>query len=391
MVGASRLNKLQPGIFSKISEVKRQVLQSGKDVIDLSVGSPDMPPPPHVKKALIEAAENDKNYGYTLTEGIPSLKQAIANWYQTYYQVNLDPDKEILSLMGSQDGLAHIFWAVADPGDIVLVPDPGYPIYQSGALLAGGILYPMPLKEENNFLPDLEGIPLDICQKAKVMILNYPSNPLAATANKDFFARVVSFAKQHNIIVCHDFAYSELSYDGFKNVSFLEVPGAKEVGVEFHSISKTYNLAGCRLGFIVGNAAVIDALRLVKSNIDYGIFRPVQLAAVEALSGSQDCVRANAKAYEHRRDILVAELAKYGWNINKPQASMFAWAKLPAFFNSSEKFAMDLLREAGVAVVPGIAFGQCGEGYIRIGLVQEGEKIRQAAQRMGEFVAKHNP
>jgi LL-diaminopimelate aminotransferase len=391
MIGASRLNKLQPGIFSKISEVKTQVLQSGKDVIDLSVGSPDMPPPPHVKKALIEAAENDKNYGYTLTEGIPSLKQTIANWYKTYYQVNLDPDKEILSLMGSQDGLAHIFWAAVDPGDIVLVPDPGYPIYQSGALLAGGILYPMPLREENNFLPDLSEIPQDICQKAKIMILNYPSNPLAATANKDFFAGVVSFARQHDIIVCHDFAYSELSYDGFKNVSFLEVPGAKEVGVEFHSISKTYNLAGCRLGFIVGNAAVIDALRLVKSNIDYGIFRPVQLAAVEALSGSQECVRANAKAYEHRRDVLVEELAKYGWKINKPKASMFAWAKLPSFFNSSEKFAMDLLREAGVAVVPGIAFGQCGEGYIRIGLVQEAEKIREAARRMGEFVTRHNP
>jgi LL-diaminopimelate aminotransferase len=249
----------------------------------------------------------------------------------------------------------------------------------------------MPLREENNFLPDLSEIPQDICQKAKIMILNYPSNPLAATANKDFFAGVVSFARQHDIIVCHDFAYSELSYDGFKNVSFLEVPGAKEVGVEFHSISKTYNLAGCRLGFIVGNAAVIDALRLVKSNIDYGIFRPVQLAAVEALSGSQECVRANAKAYEHRRDVLVEELAKYGWKINKPKASMFAWAKLPSFFNSSEKFAMDLLREAGVAVVPGIAFGQCGEGYIRIGLVQEAEKIREAARRMGEFVTRHNP
>ncbi len=390
MIGASRLHNLQPGIFSKISEVKARVLQAGKDVIDLSVGSPDMPPPPHVKKALIEAAENDKNYGYTLTEGIPPLKKSIADWYKTNYQVELDQDKEILSLMGSQDGLAHIFWATVDPGDIVLVPDPGYPIYQSGALLAGGVLYPMPLKEEHNFLPDLSAIPRNICQKAKIMVLNYPSNPLAATANREFFAAVVAFAREHNIIVCHDFAYSELSYDGFRNVSFLEVPGAKEIGVEFHSISKTYNLAGCRLGFIVGNAAVIDALRLVKSNIDYGIFRPVQLAAIEALSGPQECVRANAKAYEHRRDVLVEELTKFGWKINKPKASMFAWAKLPPSFLSSEKFAMDLLQETGVAVVPGIAFGQCGEGYIRIGLVQEAEKIREAARRMGEFVTKYN-
>jgi LL-diaminopimelate aminotransferase len=387
MIGAARLNQLEPGIFSMISKLREQVQASGMDVIDLSVGSPDMPPPPHVKAALIRAIEDDTNYGYTLTEGIPELKEALASWYKENYGVILECDKEILSLMGSQDGLAHIYWALINPEDIVLVPDPGYPIYYAGALLVGGKLYQMPLLEENNYLPVLSDIPIDVCQKAKLMFLNYPSNPLAATATGEFFRDVVSFAKQHGIIICHDFAYSELSYDGYKNISFLETPGAKEVGVEFHSISKTFNLAGCRLGFIVGNADIIDALRLIKSNIDYGIFRPTQLAAAAALSGPADCIRQNALAYQKRRDALVAELAKYNWHIQKPKASMFAWAKLPPSFTSSEDFARNLLLEKGVAVVPGIAFGNCGEGYIRIGLVQELAKITEAGRRMGEFVA----
>ncbi len=387
MIGATRLNRLKPGIFSMIGQLKEQVQASGIDVIDLSVGSPDMPPPVHVKKALIKAIEDDNNYGYTLTEGIPELKKAIAFWYKDNYGVTLDQDKEILSLMGSQDGLAHIYWALVNPQDVVLVPDPGYPIYYAGALLAGGDLYQMPLLEENNFLPVLSAIPKEICKKARLMFLNYPSNPLAATATKEFFREVISFAKQHEIIICHDFAYSELSYDGYKNVSFMETAGAKDVGVEFHSISKTFNLAGCRLGFIVGNRDVINALRLIKSNIDYGIFRPTQLAAVAALSGPAECVRQNALAYQNRRDALVNELASYNWYIQKPKASMFAWAKLPSSFSSSEDFARDLLMKTGVAVVPGTAFGDCGEGYVRIGLVQELAKIKEAGRRMGEFVA----
>ena len=387
MIGATRLNQLQPGIFSMISKLRQQVQASGTDVIDLSVGSPDMPPPPHVKAALIKAMEDDTNYGYTLTEGIPELKAAIASWYKINYGVILELDKEIMSLMGSQDGLAHIYWALINSEDIVLVPDPGYPIYYAGALLVGGKLYQMPLLEENNYLPVLSDIPKEVCQKARLMILNYPSNPLAATATREFFRDVVSFAKQHDIIVCHDFAYSELSYDGYKNISFLETPGAKDVGVEFHSISKTFNLAGCRLGFIVGNAEVIDALRLIKSNIDYGIFRPTQLAAIAALNGPADCIRQNALAYQKRRDALVDTLSKYNWHIQKPRASMFAWAKLPPSFTSSEDFARNLLLKKGVAVVPGTAFGNCGEGYVRIGLVQELAKITGAGRRMGEFVA----
>ncbi|MCR4440841.1 MAG: aminotransferase class I/II-fold pyridoxal phosphate-dependent enzyme [Peptococcaceae bacterium] len=387
MIIADRLKRLQPGIFSKISMLKDQVKAAGKDVIDLSVGSPDMPPPPHVKEVLLKAVNDDKNYGYTLTEGIPPLKEAITGWYKKNYGVSLDPDREVLSLMGSQDGLSHIFWATVDPGDIVLVPDPGYPIYSSGPLLAGAELYPMPLAENNGYLPDFSRIPETVRRKAKVMVINYPSNPLAATATREFFQEAVSFALENGIIVCHDFAYSELSYDGFKNVSFMEIEGAKEVGVEFHSISKTFNLAGCRLGFIVGNEEVIDALRLVKSNIDYGIFRPVQMAAAAALSGSNECVRQNALAYQRRRDTLLDELAKYGWNVNKPRASMFVWAKLPPSFTSAGDFSSRLLTEKGVAVVPGTAFGECGEGYVRIGLVQEQARLKEAGKRMGEFIS----
>lgn len=389
MVYSDRLSKLQPGIFSEISTLIKQVAANGRDVIDLSVGSPDMPPPPHVKKALLEAAESDKNYGYTLTEGIPELKAAIVNWYKKYYGVLLHPEKEILSLMGSQDGLTHIFWAVVNPGDIVLVPNPGYPIYQAGPLLAGAELFYLPLVEKNGYLPDLSGIPLDICQKAKAMVLNYPSNPLAATAPKKFFEDVVCFAKKYGIIVIHDFAYSELSYDGYKNTSFLEVEGAKDVGVEFHSISKTFNLAGCRLGFVVGNEHVVNALRKIKSNIDYGIFRPVQLAAVAALDGPNECVLQNALNYQQRRDVLIEELARYGWHVQKPLASMFVWAKLPAVFSSSADFSKKLLLEAGVAVVPGIAFGDCGEGYVRIGLVQDKAKLKEVGKRIGEFIHKY--
>jgi len=385
MIKAARLSRLQPGIFSTISELKQKVQASGVDIIDLSVGSPDMPPPPHVKAALLKAVEDDGNYGYTLTEGLPELKEAIASWYRNNYGVSLDRDKEILSLMGSQDGLAHICWALVDPGDIVLVPDPGYPIYYAGVLLAGGDLYQIPLLEENGYLPVLPDIPAEIRQRAKIMFLNYPSNPLAATATKEFFAEAVAFAKKHSIIVCHDFAYSELSYDGYKNVSFLEISGAKEVGVEFHSISKTFNLAGCRLGFIVGNAAVIEALRVVKSNVDYGIFRPTQLAAVAALTGPEECIRQNALAYQNRRDALIDELARYNWHIQKPKASMFIWAKLPPSFPSSEDFARELLLKTGVAVVPGAAFGDCGQGYVRIGLVQDAARIKEAAKRMGGF------
>lgn len=384
---SSRLKELQPGIFSKIAALIKDASQSGRDVIDLSIGSPDMPPPYHVKEALIKAVQDDANYGYTLTEGIPEFKTAVVKWYEANYGVKLDPKKEVLSLMGSQDGLAHIHWALLNPGDVVLVPDPGYPIYYAGVQLPGGKIYPMPLLEEYSYLPVFSAIPRKIRRKAKVMLLNYPSNPLAATATRDFFQKAVEFAAENQIIVIHDFAYSELAYDGFQNVSFLEIPGAKEVGVELHSISKTFNLAGCRLGVIAGNEEVVNALRMIKSNIDYGSFRPIQLAAAAALEGPQECIRENALAYQRRRDILINELTRHGWHVNKPKASMFIWAKLPPRFSSSEDFARELIQHAGVAVVPGIAFGPHGEGFVRIGLVQDETTLKEAGRRLGEYLA----
>lgn len=389
MIEADRLARLQPGIFSEINLQIRESSERGHEIIDLSVGSPDMPPPKHVKQVLIDSVAEDSNYGYTLTEGMQELKLAVASWYAKKYSVNPDPDKEILSLMGSQDGLSHLFLALINDGETVLVPDPGYPIYFAGPLLAGAVLYKMPLLASNDFLPDFAAIPTEVCKKARIMILNYPSNPHAATASMGFFQQAVDFAKEYDIKICHDFAYSELSYDGFKNTSFLQVQGSFDVGVEFHSISKTFNLAGCRLGFVVGNAEMIDALRKLKSNIDYGIFRPVQLAAVAALNGSEECVTKNAMAYQARRDVLIDVLAKYGWSIPKPMASMFIWAKIPEGFSSSSSFCRELLQETGVAIVPGNAFGEHGEGYVRIGLVKDVSTLYEAGKRVGLFLLKH--
>lgn len=297
---------------------------------------------------------------------------------------SVDPETEVLVLMGSQDGLGHIPLCLLDPGDVALVPDPGYPIYSAGVTLAGGQVYHMPLKKENQYLPDFDKIPEDIAKRANMMILNYPNNPVAAVADSAFFDRVVEFASRYDIVVCHDVAYSELAFDGYRPPSFLESEGAIKVGVEFHSVSKTYNMAGCRLGFVVGNSEVIEALTRVKSNIDYGVFLPIQMAGISALRGPQDITRRNAAVYKARRDILVDGLAKTGWVMDKPQATMFVWASLPKGYTSSEKFAEDILRQTGVALVPGVAFGRQGEGYVRIALVQDNSVIEEAVRRISD-------
>ncbi|HZW81937.1 MAG TPA: LL-diaminopimelate aminotransferase [Candidatus Deferrimicrobium sp.] len=383
---AKRLSGLGSAIFSEMDELRKEVQSKGIQIINLGIGSPDRAPAQHVIEALVQGVNAGLNYGYTLTQGIDELKAAIVNWYYKRFHVELDPDTEVLSLMGSQDGLAHIYTAFINPGDLALIPDPGYPIYTAGLLLAGGEKYPLALTAENNYLPDLDKLPLEVVRKAKLMFLNYPNNPLAATADLDFFYKVVKFAKEHQIIVCHDNAYSELAYDGYRPPSFLQVPGAKEVGVEFHSVSKTYNLAGCRLGFVVGNAQVIRSLSVVKSNIDYGVFKPVQLAAVAALNGPQDTVVDNAAAYQARRDALVDGLASAGWQIPKPKASMFLWAPLPKGHHSSMEFATQLLKATGVLVIPGVAFGEQGEGYVRIALVQDTSLLMEAVSRVHRFL-----
>lgn len=378
---AKRIRGLGTGIFSEMEARKKEVEARGVRVINLGVGSPDRPPAPHIIAALHRAIDEPTNYRYPLV-GLPRLHQAVANWYRRRFGVELDPQDEVLVLMGSQDGLAHLALAYLDAGDLALVPDPGYPIYAYSILLAGGEIYPLPLVAENNFLPDLAAIPEEVARRAKLMWLNYPNNPVAASANREFFARVVEFARCYDILVCHDAAYSELAYDGFKPPSFLEVPGAKEVGIEFHSLSKTYNMAGCRVGFAVGNREVLAVLAQLKSNIDYGVFRVVQEAAIAALEGPQDCVEEMARTYMRRRDVLVEGLASCGWHVPKPNASMFIWAPLPQGYTSSRQFALDLLDRAGVLVIPGVAFGAMGEGYVRIALVQEVEVLEEAVERI---------
>lgn len=379
---ADRVKQLSSAIFSEMDTLKVQAQSCGVDVINLSVGSPDRPPAGHIIEALQQAVMDTSNYGYALTEGMPEFKEAVAYWYKHRFNVDLDSQSEVLSLMGSQDGIAHIFWAILNHGDTALVPDPGYPIYHTGVLLAGGNPYYMPLTHQNAFLPDLDAIPTDIAKKAKMMLLNYPNNPVAAIATYEFFEKVVAFAKKYNIIVCHDVAYSELAFDGFKPMSFLEIPGAKEVGVEFHSVSKTYNMAGCRLAYVVGNAIVIDALRKIKSNIDYGVFKPIQIAGIAALLGPQDWIIENAAAYQRRRDIFIKGVKKAGWHIDVPKASMFLWSQLPFGYEDAGKFAVDLLQKAGVCVVPGTAFGKEGKGYVRIALVADEIRMQEAVERI---------
>ena len=382
---AERMNGLTSAIFSQIDDLNKKALAAGTDVINLSVGSPDLAPAPHIVKALQAAAEGPDNYGYTLSKGRQQLLSVIAGWYREKFQVPLDPETEVHSLIGSQEGLAHIGLCLVNPGDIVLVPDPGYPIFSAGPLVAGAQLYKMCLSRENQYLPDLKAIPETVLKKAKMMILNYPNNPLAATATREFFQEVVELAHKYEILICHDFAYSELVFDGYRPDSFLSIPGAKEIGVEFNSLSKTYNMCGCRVAYIVGNPQIVGMLGKLKSNFDYGIFAPLQMAAIAALTGPQDCVKELAATYQRRRDILVEGFNRMGWKVDRPKASMYIWAPVPTR-QSSFDFTVDMIEHTGVAAIPGKAFGDCGEGFIRIALVQEEARLQQAVERIAKWL-----
>lgn len=381
MKKAKRMESLSSGIFSEMEERKKRVESRGIEVINLGVGSPDLPPAPHIIEAIRRSVEKPANYTYPLV-GLSRLYEAVACWYKNRFNVDLDPGNEVLVLMGSQDGLAHLSMAYIDPGDVALVPDPGYPIYSFSILMAQGEIFPVPLLAENGFLPVFSDIPEDIAKKAKLMWLNYPNNPVAASANREFFERAVDFARKYDVLICHDVAYAELAYDGFRPMSFLEVSGAKDVGIEFYSFSKTYNMAGCRIGFAVGNSEVLSNLALIKSNIDYGVFYAVQEAGIAALTGSQECVAETARTYQRRRDVLVDGLAEIGWQMPKPNASMFVWAPLPPGYSSSTVFAADLLEKAGVIVIPGVAFGGQGEGYVRIALVKDESVLAEVVSRV---------
>ncbi len=388
MQTSQRIAELQTSIFTKLDNYRKDLETKGHDIINLGIGSPDMFPPPEIIKTLKESVCDPSEYGYAMTDGTDKFRNTIANWYKKRFNVNLDSDTEVLSLLGSQDGLAHISQAYLDYGDIGFIPDPGYPVYKSSVILAGGVPYSIKLTQENNYLPKLNEIPSEICNIAKIMFLNYPSNPLAATVSVNFFEEVVEFAKKNDIIICHDAAYSELYFDDYKPISFLEVNGAKEVGVEFHSLSKTFNMAGCRIGFVVGNKNIINNLKIVKSNIDYGIFRPLQEAGIVALNLSKDWFKNISNVYKDRRNILVDGLESIGWELDRPKASMFIWAKIPENYTSSEKFALDLLNEAGILIVPGTAFGEQGEGYVRLALVVNNEKLEEVIKRTEKFMTK---
>jgi LL-diaminopimelate aminotransferase len=384
---ADRLKGLTSAIFTQVDTLRKQAIAEGQDVITLSLGSPDLAPAPHIVAAMKQALDQDSSYGYTLSKGSADFLNAVTGWYARKFNVKLDPATEVHSLMGSQDGLAHIGLCLVNPGDVVLVPDPGYPIFFAGPLVAGAEIVTMPLKPENAYLPDLDAISPEVLQRTKIMILNYPNNPLAATAPRDFFVKVVELAKKYSFLVIHDFAYSELVFDGYRPDSFLSIPGAKDVAIEFHSLSKTYSMAGCRVAFVVGNAEVIALLGRLKSNFDYGIFHAIQQGAIAAMNGPDDCIAETALRYQRRRDILVDGFARFGWQVERPKGSMYLWAPVPTKQNSFD-FVVDLLKNTGVAVVPGIGFGECGEGYIRIALVQSEARLAEVAARAEKWLAK---
>ena len=380
---ANRMNRFGEGVFSRLAEMKRQRLEAGESVLDLSIGAPNIPPAKHILDVLCKEAADKNNYIYAINDQ-KDLLQAVSGWYERRYGVALDPDTEICSLLGSQEGLAHIAMSIVDEGDLVLVPDPCYPVFADGPRLAGAELYYMPQKKENGYVIRLSDIPEDVAQRAKFMIVSYPNNPTAVMAPDSFYEELIAFAKKYDIIVLHDNAYSELVFDGKHCGSFLRFPGAKEVGVEFNSLSKTYGLAGARIGFCVGNPEVVKHLKLLKSNMDYGMFLPVQKAAVAAITGDQACVETTRKAYERRRDALCDGMTEIGWKMDKPEATMFVWAKIPDKFSDSTSFAMELAEKAGLLVTPGSAFGPSGEGYVRLALVQDEDVLKKAARLVDE-------
>jgi len=364
---ARRIENLPPYLFVEISRKIAEKRAKGEDVVSFAIGDPDIPTPSHIIDRLCQAAHDPANHRYPESEGLPELRRAIAQWYKKRFDVSLDPDKEVLPLLGAKEGIAHIALCFIDPGDTALVPDPGYPVYSIGTMLAGGRPYYLPLSEKNNFLPDLKSIPEYIAKRAKLLWINYPNMPTGAVADLDFFNRVVEFARQHNLAVCHDGPYTEVAFDGYQPVSFMQAEGAKEVGMEFHSLSKTYNMTGWRIGMAVGNATIINALKTVKSNMDSGIPQAIQYAAIEALRGPQDCVQEHNAIYQRRRDLAVEMLNNIGLEVKPPKATLYLWAKVPEGYSSVD-FATDLLEQVGVVVTPGTGYGKSGEGYVRLSL-----------------------
>ncbi len=378
---SERLKKLPPYLFVEIDRAKKKARDEGRDIIDLGIGDPDIPTPSFIIDAMNKAMRDPKNHRYPLDAGLPEFRQAIAKWFQKRYNAQLDPNAEILPLIGSKEGIAHMPLAVINPGDVVLVPDPCYPPYKSGTYFAGGEVALMPLVDKHQFLPDLKAINQNALHRTKMMFLNYPNNPTGAVCDKSFLKDVVAFAVKHNIIICNDAAYSEMGYDGYKAPSIFEIDGAKDVAIEFHSLSKTFNMTGWRIGFACGNRELIELLAKVKSNLDSGVFFAVQWAGVAAFENYDTHMKSVLKVYEERRNTLVDGLNKIGWKVDKPKATFYIWTKVPPR-HTSATFAKDLLDKADIIATPGNGFGKYGEGYFRMALTVDKKRISEAVDRI---------
>ena len=379
---AHRLDQLPPYLFLQISRKIQEKRRQGADVVSFGIGDPDIPTPPYVIDALTTAAHDPANHRYPESDGLPELRQAIAGWYQGHFGLSLDPSKQVLPLIGAKEGIGHIALCLIDPGDVALVPDPGYPVYSVGTMFAGGSVHYLPLSAERGWLPDFSQIPTEVATRAKVMWLNYPNNPTGGLATEAFFEEAVSFARRHNIVVCHDAAYSEVTFDGYRAPSFFQTPGAMYVGIEFHSLSKTYNMTGWRLGMAVGNAQLIDALLRVKSNLDSGIPQAIQRMGIAALTEtSQEWTDANNEVYRRRRDRMLDVLRRMGLAVATPKAGLYVWAKVPDGWSSAE-MATELLDRHDVVVTPGRGYGECGEGYIRLSLTTPDDRLEEGLRRL---------
>jgi LL-diaminopimelate aminotransferase len=381
MMISSRLSALPKYLFASIDEAVSELREKGVDVIDFGVGDPDLPTPPHIVEEMIKAVQNPAYHHYPSYVGMPSFREAVAKWYKKVFGVHLDPEREVIALIGSKEGIAHTPLAFLDPGDISIVPDPSYPVYKNSTILADGVPYSIPLFEDNEFLPEMEKIPRDVREKAKLLFLNYPNNPTTAVADKQFLREVVEFAYEWDILICYDNPYSEIVFDGYKAPSILQVRGAKEIGIEFHSLSKTYNMTGWRIGFAVGCEKTINALGMVKTNIDSGVFEAVQRAGIKALLGPQDCVRENIRVYRERREEMLKLVETLGLEAHIPKATFYVWAKIKDG-TSSIDYCKRLLEKYGIVATPGVGFGEYGEGYLRFALTRPLSRIEEAIKRI---------
>tara|TARA_R110002111_G_scaffold143724_3_gene209840 strand:- start:241 stop:1422 length:1182 start_codon:yes stop_codon:yes gene_type:complete len=385
-----RIKRLPPYVFNIVNDLKAQARARGEDIIDFGMGNPDRPAPPHIINKLIEAAQRPDTHRYSVSRGIPRLRKAICDWYQRQFDVTLDPETETIVTIGSKEGLAHLALATVGPGDAILVPNPAYPIHPYGFVISGADIRHVPLVEGGDFFAELEKSVKDSWPKPKMLVLNFPGNPTTQCVDLEFFERVVAFAKEHEIWVVHDLAYGEITFDGYKAPSILQVPGAKDVAVEFYTLSKTYNMPGWRVGFMSGNPTLVAALARMKSYLDYGMFTPIQVAAIAALDGPQDCVEEVVATYKSRRDVLCDGLNGIGWQVERPKATMFVWAKIPEKYREmgSLEFTKKLLQEAKVAVSPGIGFGEYGDDHVRFGLIENEHRTRQAIRGIRDMFRK---